>query len=447
MSTPRNLQTQAGLSRREFLKRASAIGIGIPLLAACAVPAAPGTTGQTGAAAPAVQPVAIEFWDMVWGPPEYVDTGKALVEQFNQEHTDIQATYQSTPWANWYQTFLTAIGSGTAPDASTGAGYQAVDFYSQGAVLPVDHIIDEWRTSGDADDFLPGTIERLQYDGHYMALPWQIDIRIPWIRTDYLEETGLDMPSNWAELDEVLNAITQDNRYGIVGANDTGGSHYLFKLMFNNGGGLFTENQDLDVMYERNVEAMQYYHNWVTNGWMHPGSAGFTGDDATRAFGQGFAGIRIQNPNFPNLFPEIRDVVAPMDVMEGPHGTTGTISWVNNIMLYAQTEHPDQASYFMQWWSRNQLPLWTEGHMTQLPVRQSFASESYFQDSPFLPKVINEWVPVGKGTAERAQGIFPELNEVEGEGVMQTLTQDLLQGRDVMESLERAEARLQTIVG
>jgi multiple sugar transport system substrate-binding protein len=85
MSTPRNLQTQAGLSRREFLKRASAIGIGIPLLAACAVPAAPGTTGQTeGAAAPAVQPVAIEFWDMVWGPPEYVDTGKALVEQFNQ---------------------------------------------------------------------------------------------------------------------------------------------------------------------------------------------------------------------------------------------------------------------------------------------------------------------------------------------------------------------------
>jgi multiple sugar transport system substrate-binding protein len=60
---------------------------------------------------------------MIWGAPEYIDAGKALVAQFNQEHPDITVTYRSIPWANWYQTFVTAIGSGTAPDLSTGAGY------------------------------------------------------------------------------------------------------------------------------------------------------------------------------------------------------------------------------------------------------------------------------------------------------------------------------------
>ena len=67
------------------------------LLAACAAPspaaepeAAAGEAAQTGA------PVEIQFWDMVWGPPEYIDAGKALIEEFNATHPDIQVTYQST---------------------------------------------------------------------------------------------------------------------------------------------------------------------------------------------------------------------------------------------------------------------------------------------------------------------------------------------------------------
>jgi multiple sugar transport system substrate-binding protein len=85
--------------------------------------------------------VDLQFWDMIWGGPEYIDTGKALVAQFNQDHPDITVTYRSIPWTNWYQTFVTAIGSGTAPDLSTGAGYQAVQLYDQGAILPIDDLI------------------------------------------------------------------------------------------------------------------------------------------------------------------------------------------------------------------------------------------------------------------------------------------------------------------
>lgn len=93
--------------------------------------------------------VDLQFWDMIWGGPEYIEAGKALVAQFNQEHPDITVTYRSIPWTNWYQTFLTAIGSGTAPDLSTGAGYQAVQLYDQGAILPIDDVISQWKADGN----------------------------------------------------------------------------------------------------------------------------------------------------------------------------------------------------------------------------------------------------------------------------------------------------------
>src|SRR5260221_4152001 len=67
-------------------------------------------------AGPGHAQVTVNFWDMIWGPPEYIDAAKKLVDRFDQENPKIQVRYRSVPWANWYQTYVTAIGSGTAPD-------------------------------------------------------------------------------------------------------------------------------------------------------------------------------------------------------------------------------------------------------------------------------------------------------------------------------------------
>jgi multiple sugar transport system substrate-binding protein len=36
--------------------------------------------------------VDLQFWDMIWGGPEYIDAGKGLVAQFNKENPDISVT-------------------------------------------------------------------------------------------------------------------------------------------------------------------------------------------------------------------------------------------------------------------------------------------------------------------------------------------------------------------
>ena len=124
----------------------------------CAVGLFFGAAAATCAIAPAwaQQPVHLNFWDMIWGPPEYIDAAKGLVDEFNKSHPGIQVEYRSVPWKNWYQTFLTAVGAGTAPDISTGGAYQSVQLYDQGAIRPVDDVVAELKKSGEFDDFRAG---------------------------------------------------------------------------------------------------------------------------------------------------------------------------------------------------------------------------------------------------------------------------------------------------
>jgi multiple sugar transport system substrate-binding protein len=392
--------------------------------------------------------VDLQFWDMIWGGPEYIDSGKALVAQFNQEHPDITVAYRSIPWTNWYQTFLTAIGSGTAPDLSTGAGYQAVQLYDQGAILPIDDVIEQWKANGKLDDFLPNTVDILKYDNHYVALPWGIDIRVWYYRKDLFERAKLQPPANWQEFKAAAQALTDPkaDQYGLVTGGDTGGSHLLLTLMFNNGGGLFTEDRKLDLSSERNLESLNFLADLVKNHDVYPASAGYTSEDALSAFTQGKAGLILSNPGLSGRFPKIADKFGVVKPPSGPHGQQGTIFWVNNIMVYKQGKHPTETKMFLEWWSEHEKDLWTKGHVTQLPTRKSFAADPYFQGNTETKLILENYIPVAKTTATHGTQIFPKLNDVEGEGALQALTQSLLQGKDVDSSVKTASDRLKSIL-
>jgi multiple sugar transport system substrate-binding protein len=390
--------------------------------------------------------VDVQFWDMIWGGPEYIDAGKALVAQFNQEHPDITVTYRSIPWTNWYQTFLTAIGSGTAPDLSTGAGYQAVQLYDQGAILPIDDVISQWKAEGKLDDFLPNMIDTLKYDNHYVALPWAVDIRVWYYRKDLFERATLQPPTNWQEFKAAAQALTnpKGDQYGMVAAGDTLGEHLLLTLMINNGGGLFTKERKLDLGSERNVEALNFLGDLVQAKTVYPASAGYSADDAVSAFSQGKAALFLNNPGLGNRLPKIADKIGLLQPLTGPHGEKGTIFWVNNIMLYKQGKHPVETKIFLKWWSEHAKVLWTKGHMSVLPVRKSFAADPYFQDDPEIKLILENYLPVAKTSASLATEIFPVLNKVEGEGALQTLSQSLLQGKDANSSVKTAADRLKS---
>jgi multiple sugar transport system substrate-binding protein len=391
-------------------------------------------------------PVTIEFWDMIWGPQEYIDAARRLVDRFNAQTPAIQVRYRSIPWANWYQTFVTAVSANSAPDISSGGGFQAVQLYDMGAILPIDDVIADLRNSGEADDFVPGTIDRLRYDNHTVALPTAVDIRVWFYRKDWFQAAGRKPPTTWAEFREAARAMNTNDHAGLVGSGDTGGSHYIFSAMLNNGGGFFTADRKLDFINPRNREALQFLADLANDGSFSPASAGYSSIDRRKAFIQGQAAFILDTPGLPDQAPELAGTIGVLSPIAGLHGDQGTVSWVNNVMLYQQSKRPEETKQFLKWWSRNAKSLWTDGHCTSVPVRKSIAQDDYFRRSDTRYDVLTEYIPIGHVTADHASGIFPQLNELEGDGVMQDLIQDILQKKNLDAAIGRAQARLKDMM-
>lgn len=389
----------------------------------------------------------VQFWDMSWGPATYAPAARKLVEQFNRENAMANVVYRHFDWSEWPGNFANAIASGTVPDLSTGGANQPAQFDDQGATLDISDMIAALRRTGEDKDFSPGSLEQMIYRKHAVGLPWAIDLRIPYYRKDLFAKAGIREPESWDELRAAAKSLTTGGQYGfVVAGTEIDGMHILFALMINNGGGLFDTEGKLDVMSARNVEAMTFLSNLVKDVSVNPGSVHFSGADANRAFFSTGGAMMISGPNLHKAFPGEAQRIALLPPPAGPHGGKGTFGPVNSIMLYKHGGNPEGAKTFLKWWSKNQKPLWTEGHCDQIPVRKSIAADSYFQSDPFTRQLLSQWVPLGKSDAARSPGILSCLNDIEGDGVMMTLLQDLLQGKDVVASMQKAETRLKTIV-
>ena len=142
----------------------------------------------------------------------------------------------------------------------------------------------------------------------------------------------------------------------------------------------------------------------------------------------------------------VKPKIGILPPLTAPHGDKGTVFWINNIMIYNQSKHPEEDKTFLLWWSKNQKPLWTKGHSSELPIRKSIATDPYFLDNAATSEIIKEYIPIGKTTATAAKGIFPSLNDLEGEGTFQSFVQQLWQGKPVPEMFSTAEARLKAVL-
>ncbi len=388
------------------------------------------------------QPVPINFWDMQWGGPKYPVAAAKLVARYNAEHPNVNVVYRSVPWSNWYETFVTAIASGSAPDVSTGASFQAVQLYDQGAILPLDELVAQL----DPTDFGPGALDAMKFDGHYVGLPWGFDPRVLFYRKDLLTAAGVEVPENWQQFRTAAKALTGGGKYGLVSSGDPSGMHWILTSMINNNGGAFDVDGKPALTSERSLEALRFLASLVADGSVNPASVGYRGDDARGSFVRGEAAFLLNNVGVLELAPEQKPNIGIVPPLSGPHGDKGTFSSVNNIMAYSQTEHREETFAFMAWWSENALPLWTEGGVGNLPVRNSIADDAYFQNNPSIKYVIENYLPVGRPLSAQAPGTFPQLNAVDGDGFLLSLVQSIWQGQPVEGNAEKAQAHLEELM-
>jgi multiple sugar transport system substrate-binding protein len=416
--------TGSGLTRRGFISLAGTAAAAT-VLAACS---------SGGGSSSGSSTKTIKFWNMPWGAPTAFPTeDKKIVAGYKPASGLPSVSYQQIQWANFTQTFTTAVAANTNPSVSSGGGTTAFLFEKQGKIHYADDVIaKQWAKNGIKDDFLPGLLDTMKTSNGYAAVPYNLDMRLYWYRKDLLEKAGAAVPTDWDTFEAACKALKKIGVYGYgtySGAGAFTGGHTLVAHMINNGGGLFDANQNPDCVTDANIQAMEWVLGLVKNGYVDPRSATYTSANAYAQMNANKFGMIWDGAGTPaNVNSSVASNLVVGDPLTGPSGQKGALYFPNNIFMFKNTTSVEGSEAFLNYYYQNMKTLWTKKTGIGLPPLKSIATAAY-ADDPNSTKIIDTWQPISKTWgAPGSNTVFYNVTKVDGTQPMITFAQSILSG-------------------
>lgn len=228
---------------------------------------------------------------------------------------------------------LALTGSEELPDVFPVYGTQMIaDMIESGQAKDITEDIEKYMPDRlkEIYDKYPETYYPLTKDGKIYGIactPCLTDEQVMVVRQDWLDNLGLNAPTNMDEFEEVIKAFTENDPDG-NGQKDTYGFAYAGDSIYNTGWvadpvnlfsaysgknipGMWYEDENGDLMYgsihEGNRKTLERMAQWHANGWIFQEAAATGAWDAMMQFTEGKAGIFIGRPWAIN---SVRDVVS-----------------------------------------------------------------------------------------------------------------------------------------
>ena len=421
--------SKSGLSRRSFLQLSAAAIAAPAVLAGCSNDGGAGGGGGGGGGGSS-EP--LKFWNMPWGET-FNPVDQRITEAYKPAEGLPPVTYQVIQWANFTQTFASAVASKTNPAVSSGGGTQAFQFEDQGGLEYVDELYETWKGNGLLDDFLPGLVDTLKVEKGYAAIPYNLDMRVIWANTALLDQAGAEVPTDWQSYLDACAALKKNNIYGYgtgAGAGAFTGQHAIVCWMINNGGGLFDENKQPNCVTPQNIEAVDFVLEMVSKGYVDPASATYTSDNVDtqwreKKFAMGYNTGGLAE-NVAGAVGKDLEVISPLS---SPSGKKGALYFPNNIMVYKNNPSVEGTFAFLTYYYQNMAPLWTENTGIGLPPLVSISKTPEFQADKNKVKIIEEWQPISKTwAAPGGEANFLNVTTVDATPAMNVFAQSILGG-------------------
>ena len=197
------------------------------------------------------------------------------------ENSPVAVEFVPVTRSSTYSTYNLWLAGGEAPDLIMEFQPEYVEEWANLGLLHELHdLIDEYMpsyrtlTSEDAQKW--GYIGDDEYAIIQERPETSVINHMVYVRTDWLENLGLSMPTNWEEFENVVRAFTEDDPDG-NGVNDTWGwslaGHYQTAIQsmygvantnwYKNADGTF----DSAYVMEERLEAQKFLEKCIDNGW------------------------------------------------------------------------------------------------------------------------------------------------------------------------------------
>ena len=147
-----------------------------------------------------------------WAMGREAEVVAELLPEFYARHPDVKVRVQQLPWTAAHEKLLTAYAGGSLPDLCQLGNTWLPEFTALDALEPLDARVA--ASSVQRDDYFAGILDTNQMPSaqgvRLFGLPWYVDTRLLFYRTDLLRAAGIDRaPQSWAEWLAAMRAIKQ----------------------------------------------------------------------------------------------------------------------------------------------------------------------------------------------------------------------------------------------
>ena len=270
--------------------------------------------------------------------------GSNFVEKFEAANPGIKLNLDVVSWNDVYTEVDTRIANNNAPDILNIDVF--ANYANEGLLLPVkDYCPDDLF-----GDFFPSFIDQSIIDDTVWAVPDLASARALFYNVDILNEVGVEVPTTWAELQDVSQAIIDyyDGEiypWGIDMTTDEGQAAFAY-YTWGNGGGFVDANGDWAVNSAENVEAIQFAISLVNDGFTNPNPATQTRYDLQDMFAAGKLAMVIAPNQLPTYVAdkggEINMATAGLPANEGK--ASSSVGVMDRVMAFKDDSAPDQAA-------------------------------------------------------------------------------------------------------
>ena len=319
----------------------------------------------------------------LWAMGREGEVVQELVRDFERDHPGIEVRVQQIPWTAAHEKLLTAHVGGVSPDIAQLGNTWVPEFEALGALEPLDTLVAR-SDAVDPADYFPGIWDTNVLHDTLFGVPWYVDTRLIFYRSDLLRRAGYDsMPASWAEWSAALAALDElmgEGQYPIYLPTNEWNQPAIFGMQA--GATLLdadaTRGAFSDPAFRR---AFDFYLGIYRRGWA-PVAGLYDIANPYQEFARGTFAMWITGPWNIGEFrrrlpPELQDdwATAPLP---GPTGAESGISMAggSSLVVFRGSEHTAEAWALVEFLSRPEQQL-RFYHLTgDLPARESAWADS-----------------------------------------------------------------------
>jgi len=358
-----------------------------------------------------------------------------LLPEFERRYPGIRVQVQQVPWSAAHEKLLTAFAGGTLPDLSQLGNTWVPEFAALDALAPLDASVAGSRTIA-REDYFPGIWDANVVAGALRGVPWYVDTRLLFYRTDLLRQAGFDAPPrSWAEWQKALETITHAGkgaRYGILlPLNEP---EPLVALALQQDEPLLREGGRWGGFSSAGFRrALGFYAAMFRNDWA-PRVAGAQISNVWSEFGRGRFAFYISGPwnigEFKRRLPPERQGDWMTAALPGPDGPGASTAGGSSLVIFRTSRQREAAWRLVEYLSEPEVQLRFHELTGNLPPRRSAWQARQLASDPYA-RAFREQLERVKPVPQ-----VPEWERIVNE--MQYMAEEVVRGRMNVEEATRA---------